>query len=587
MILNQAKIKNPMPLKYDFTDQKTVEKFSSAYTLSDMEIFVFPELFFPLVIANIMSPVIWKWREDDWFKDIQKKSFNFKINRIKQYIMDHYVFNLDLETWGLTNKEKELARFKDYIDTDILSHSNALFGYEGDKYYFDIDIRRHFGLDKYDSDVIPYWKTETVEAMTAFRHKESFVTGAGECVSLSALYASALFIIGRIPLENIFLMGTPLHSQNFIDINEGVLTNNRRIVTKRMWFNGTSISTMARRALEHERVTIVTHKTGYIHQLYENATIDKEAYLHFSGKLKSFLVSPLTSELFLNFLRYHMKFKKYFQYRHFMKAHNHYIALETLFEYEHSTKYILSADSVENLLNEIDDEQFSLTPIKDRIILQEVTDCIEKKGEINVDKLMNTCITLSKSFDKITEDKINSLFKDLKEFIKVEPRLPDLNKNFIETEPLNIHPDQNREQIVNLIKEKSTDNEVALLTLYAYRQMDMTDWRPFIKAALERNPVSLKAREGKTAYEIYHMISGFSNESIYNDTRLAQPDEVWNFSCGDGVEKALLMANFLYNTFNKKELILDVKKEQVLLLSEDYSYKFHSAKGITHKIKLI
>jgi hypothetical protein len=354
-----------------------------------------------------------------------------------------------------------------------------------------------------------------------------------------------------------------------------------------MWFNGTAISTMARRALEHERVTIVTHKTGYIHQLYENATIDKESYLNFSEKLKAFLVSPLTSELFLNFLRYHMKFKKYFQYRLFMKAHYHYIALETLFEYEHSTKFILSADSVENLLNEIDDEQFSLTPLKDRIILQEVTDCIEKKGEIDVDKLMDTCLELSRSTDKITEDKINSFYKDLKEFIKVEPRLPGLNKNFVKTVPLNIHPNQDREEIIDLIKKESSENEVALLTLYAYRQMDLTDWRPFIKAAIERNPVSLKAGGNRTASEVYHLIAGFPNGSIYDDVRLAQPDEVWNFSCGDGIEKAFLMANFLYNTFNKREITLDARKEKVLLVSEDERYEFHSTKGIVQKIKLI
>ena len=81
----------------------------------------------------------------------------------------------------------------------LLKQSNALFGYEGDKYYFDIDIRKHFGLDKFDSDIIPYWKTETVEAMTAFRYKDNFSKGAGECVSLSSLYAAAMFIIGRDP----------------------------------------------------------------------------------------------------------------------------------------------------------------------------------------------------------------------------------------------------------------------------------------------------------------------------------------------------------------------------------------------------
>ena len=78
---------------------KDMERLSSAYTLSDMEIFVFPELFYPLVLANIMSPIIWKWREDPWFKGIENRGFNYKVNRIKQYIIDNYVFNLDLSTW--------------------------------------------------------------------------------------------------------------------------------------------------------------------------------------------------------------------------------------------------------------------------------------------------------------------------------------------------------------------------------------------------------------------------------------------------------------------------------------------------------
>ncbi len=85
--------------------------------------------------------------------------------------MDHYAFNLDLDTWGLTTKQRELARFRTPFAPRRLAQSNALFGYEGDKYYFDIDIRTHFGLDKYDADIIPYWKTETIEAMDAFRQR--------------------------------------------------------------------------------------------------------------------------------------------------------------------------------------------------------------------------------------------------------------------------------------------------------------------------------------------------------------------------------------------------------------------------------
>lgn len=586
-----------MSLRPDFRDKRTIEKFSSAYTLSDMEIFVFPELFYPLVLANIMSPLVWKWLEDEWFRGIHKKSFNYKINRIKQYIMDHYIFNLDLETWGLTNKERELDRFKDYIDADVLSRSNALFGYEGDKYYFDIDIRRHFGLDKYDTDIIPYWKTETVEAMDAFRFKESFETGAGECVSLSALYAAALFVVGEIPLENIFLMGTPLHSQNFIDIHEGVLTNNRRIVTKRMWFNGTSISTMARRALEHEKVTVVSHISGYIHHMYREATINKKLFLHFSNKLRQFLTMPLSSELFINFLRYHMKFKKCFQYRHFMNARYYYIPLETLFEYEHSTKYVFSESSCEQLLNEIDDEEFRLTPLADRIILQDIQSYLDENKQATVDDLERYCILLGVRATKINQENIRLLFKDFPGFLKVEPHLPSDDKEFIDSEILNIKAGQSRDDIIRMIKDNADNNETALLALYAYRDMDCTDWRPFIKAAMERNPVSVEGLNGMKPDQVYQLLLNLPEDSIYDGNRLAQPDEVWNFGHGDGIEKALLLANYLYNRQLKltakdngqKEdrLNLSVDKENVILKTESVSYVFHSRKELKQELDLV
>lgn len=575
-----------MSLSPDFSDKRTLEKYSSAFTLSDMEIFVFPELLYPLVIANIMSPIIWKWREDDWFKDINKKSFNYKINRIKQYIMEHYVFNLDLETWGLTNKYKEIDRFKDSIDIEILKQSNALFGYEGDKYYFDIDIRRHFGLDKYTSDIIPYWKTETVEAMTAFHYKESFDRGGGECVSLSALYAAALFIVGGIPLEHIFLIGTPLHSQNFIDVHEGVLTNNRRIVTKKMWFNGTSISTRARRALEHEKVTIVSHISGYIHHLYEKATISKKSYLHFSEKLSHFLTAPLSAEIFINFLRYHMRFKKCFQYRHFMNARNYYIPLETVFEYEHSTKFMLSESSRDALLNEIDDEEFDLAPISDRIILQDVEAYLAENKEATVGDLEKYCNKLGKCISANNEENKNMLFRDLCGFLKVEPQLPVTDKKFETTELLKIDTHQSRDEIIHLIKDKAPDNELALLSLYAYRDMENTDWRPFVKAAQERNPVSLEGLKGKTANEAYHLVSNLPNNSIYDGQRLAQPDEVWNFGRGDGIEKALLFANFLYNELKYKDLRLIVDKAKVTLKAGNSNYTFNSKKMIIGQVNL-
>ena len=403
------------------------EEKSSAATLSDMEIFIFPELMFSLVLANILSPRLWRWRDLDWFAGVREMRPKKRLQRLRQHIMDNYTFNLDLETWGLTTQQRELKRFEPFLSSEEIAKSNALFGYQGDVYYYDIDIRRHFGLDKYTSDVIPYWKTETIEAMDAFRHKSGHLVGAGECVSLAGLYAAAAFVVCGLPLESIYLMATPLHSQNFVDVDSGILTNNRRLVTRAMWSNGTVISQQARRALEHERVTIVSHATGYIHLLYPEATIEPAAYSHFAERLKAFLVPPADAE----------------------------------------------------------------------------------------DKRL------------------------------VVPRLPDSSRvEFVSRdEPLGLTPEMDYADISQRLKALQKTNRAAALAPYAGHELGETEAGPFVKAALERCPVSKAALSGEDAIS---RIEALPNESIYDGpSRCASPDEVWNFGRGDGLEKCLLAANAL------------------------------------------
>ena len=408
------------------------EEKSSAATLSDMEIFVFPELMYSLVQANILSPRLWAWRDLEWFDGIREMRPKKRLQRLRQHIMDNYTFNLDLETWGLTRQHVELERFAPFLSPDEIAKSNALFGYQGDVYYYDIDIRRHFGLDKYTSDTIPYWKTETIEAMDAFRHKKGHTVGAGECVSLAGLYAAAAFVVCGLPLDGIYLMATPLHSQNFLDVDTGILTNNRRLVTKAMWANGTVISQQARRALEHERVTIVSHATGYIHLLYPTATIDPAVYADFSRKLTSFLVPP----------------------------------------------------------------------------------------------------------------------EDAADMRLVTPRLPDAARvSFDRSDaPLGLTPEMDRAEIVQRLDALCATNRAAALAPYAARELGVTEEGPFVQAALQRNPVSRAALENWPE-EVVARLAALPNESIYDGpSRLAQPDEVWNFGRGDGLEKCLLAANVLGGT---------------------------------------
>ena len=562
-----------------------LEKQSSAFTLSDMEIFIFPDLFYALVLANIMSPEIWKWRDDPWFADIEKKSFSYKINRVKQYIMDHYTFNLDLETWGLTTKERELARFSDYIDADALSQSNALFGYEGDKYYFSIDIRKHFGLDKYTNDIIPYWKTETIEAMNAFRHKPNYAIGAGECVSLATMYAAAMFIVAKIPLEKIFLIATPLHSQNFITEKDGVITNNRRIVTKSMWYNGTMLSAKARRAIENEKITIVSHVSGHIHTFYDKATISPEAYQTFSESLRNYLHTDLTFETFVNFLRTDQQFWDCFQYEYIRYGKPCYIELRKIFEYERHSKNTLTNASRDALFAEMGGEEYHLTRRTDKLVMNIFEQYLNQNPQATFDEkrhFFEQHILECPSCPQITK-----LFDALHAFLNIEPRLPSIEKTFVKTERIEISEQLSREEIITEIEKKSAINEVAQLALFAARRMDLVDWQPFVKAVVERNPVCVDALKNLSVPEIYETLKKLPSKSIYNESnRLALPDEVWNFQIGDGLEKAFAMAAAIVNKNSGNTVKLTCLENLAKLEFNGETFEFPTAKNLEISIDI-
>jgi len=563
-------------------DAEQLEKYSSAVTLSDMEVFVFPELAYSLVLANIMSPLIWQWRQIDCFKSLEGKSSYRKLMRLRQFIMDEYDFNLDLETWGLTSKARELKRFEKFISPQDIAATNALFGYEGDKYYFDVDIRRHFGLDKYDSDIIPYWKTETVEAMDAFRFKKGYSKRAGECVSLSALYAAAAFIVGGVPLEDIYMILTPLHSQNFIDVNDGVLTNNRRLVTKAMWFNGTEISDKAQRALRNENVTIVAHSTGYVHCFYNEATMNKELYQKFAGKLASYLTADLSPGVFTSFLRSRHHYQKYFQLCRDCHGQAQFLEAEVLFHYEHSSNYRIADSTHEKLLAEVSDEDFVPYEIPGRIRCDKLDEFLRRQ-KIDIRNPQGRA-ALGTFIEPVVPD-ARRFVEELADFVHIEARLPAMDKDFVRVVPAQISTEQSREQIIDYLQQLRASNSTADLAFYAYRDMGTCDWTPFVKAAVERNPISIEMASNMSVEQAYDWLSGLANESIYPDKRLAQPDEVVNYGRGDGVEKALSLANIIRQRSPEQDIEIIVESDSVVLKGRN-EYSFLSGKGFEKHITI-
>jgi len=560
-----------------------LEKYSSAVTLSDMECFVFPELMYSLVLANLMSPVIWKWRQEDCFVKLEGKPPYRKLMRLRQYIMDEFEFNLDLQTWGLTTKDAEIARFEKYIPRDQIARSNALFGYQGDQYYFDVDIRRHFGLDAYDGDIIPYWKTETVEAMNAFRRKPGYNSGAGECVSLSALYAAAAFIVCGIPLEDIFMVLTPLHSQDFIDIQDGVICNNRRMVTKAMWFNGTEISMKAQRAIRNEQVTIVGHNTGWVHCLYDRATIQPNEFARLRQKLSDFLTAPLNALNFANFLRANHAYHPYFQFCRHQRGKRMFVKAEVLFGYEHGSRFRIGDETFEKLLDEVLSDDYLPYPHEGRICCEQLRAYLEYD---NIDIYKADDRYKLARFLAPFIPQAEKLVADLLDFLKITPNLPGEQKQYEPNEPIRIPNTWTRQQIIDYLQSIRSKSITADLAFYAYRDMDTCDWQPFLKAAMERCPVSIEACKDKTPEQVYQWLNDMPNDSIYDGNRLAQPDEVANYTTGDGVEKAITLANILCARDPKKTIRLDIAGPQVLLTDEGKEYTFTSAKNIIRNLRI-
>lgn len=567
-------------------DLQWLEKASSAVSLSDMEIFIFPELLYSLTLANILSPRVWAWRDDPWFKGIEKMTPYRRVLRLRQFIMDNYEFNLDLNTWGLTNKPRELARFAPFIDEETLSRSNALFGYEGDKYYFDIDIRRHFGLDKYTSDSIPYWKTETVESMDAFKYREGYSQGAGECVSLSTLYAAALFIVCRIPLDDIYLLATPLHSQNYVDAREGMLTNNRRVVTKNMWYNGSELSVRAQRAIRNEQITIVSHHTGHIHVAYPEATIDRKVYESFKKKLDQYLVTEVNAEVVANFLRQESHLQSCFQIVHMRHGKPHYIRAERVYAYEHNSPYRVSDQTLDKLLADIEGDEYSLHPIEERVSMS-IFESFFKAHKVDLSKPED----LERLRSQFTCNNMRSqeILESLIAFCRIDAKYPDQTepKTFVtDLVPLDITLDMDREAILARLDSIRDQHPVADLAMYAYRDMTRTDWTPFMKAAIERNPVCIEETKKLTDEEVTTKLGELPNESIFEGPRLAQPDEVWNFGRGDGVERAICLAAIWHARHPEAALTLTVTPDQATLDMDGSSVSWPSLKGLDKTVQI-
>jgi hypothetical protein len=102
-----------------------------------------------------------------------------------------------------------------------------------------------------------------------------------------------------------------------------------------------------------------------------------------------------------------------------------------------------------------------------------------------------------------------------------------------------------------------------------------------LKAALERCPVVIAATARLSDDALIAKVEAMPGQSIYDEPgRLAQPDEVWNYGRGDGVEKAVLLANVLRARHPGEAVRVDVAADGAELQGAGHTVRFSSAKGL-------
>lgn len=160
-----------------------------------------------------------------------------------------------------------------------------------------------------------------------------------------------------------------------------------------------------------------------------------------------------------------------------------------------------------------------------------------------------------------------------------------MKKKYTPNCPIEISPEKTREEIIQYLATIRDDSVTADLAFYAYRDMDNCDWAPFIKAAIERNPVAIESLQSKSLDEVYKQLNSISDDSIYDANRLAQPDEVINFNSGDGIEKAILMANIIRSRNTEQNIEITIDRSKVVLIAEN-KYHFSSKKSLVKKLSI-
>ncbi|MBX3323157.1 MAG: hypothetical protein KF757_09230 [Phycisphaeraceae bacterium] len=224
------------------SSEDVVDRLSAAVSLTVLEIDADAQRLVPaFLLANLMSPALWAWREEKraHAPDHKLRSTKSRLDALQRFF-HHYTFTIMPEqpggdVWGLMDFEEEERRFSPGFVASIRAEYDATFRKllaENPESQFGQIVNQPY----YRHGLFPRLKNETLEVMNAMATVNPQGKPSGKCIGLGMLWAAAAAVWGRIPLDRIIITGNRAHMFVYLDIDDGHLLNNTK------WFSSTRIN---------------------------------------------------------------------------------------------------------------------------------------------------------------------------------------------------------------------------------------------------------------------------------------------------------------------------------------------------------
>ncbi len=275
-----------------------VELRSRAVSLTVLELDVNKEVLIPAyLLANLMSPALWRWRQERRAFDLngnllgEKRRCRELERHFRRYSFTFYPDRPGGDPWGLLFFPDEAKRLGEaYIEQVRKEYDLTL------RRLLETNPESQFGniikQPYYQRGYFPRLRNEILEVMDAYQRVSQ--KGSGKCAALTMLWAAALCVWARFPLEKIFIIGNKAHLFAFLDEGDGHLFNNTKWFHKVRMHNGSELSEFVRMITTDAETTFFYNPMWGMCRCFDRESgIPRERLVQLYDRLRTFLGIPL------------------------------------------------------------------------------------------------------------------------------------------------------------------------------------------------------------------------------------------------------------------------------------------------------